>query len=158
MNFFSSKFLRVYQMYYYCYFSSFHFSRKTSKSTIAQSSPPCRCRLGPPFLNEFLDSFHLVVFDVDLIPAFAAPGVCPVIHGIFLNGVEFPGHHGLMHEHLVPYHSVPLVIPGRKTILENNIDRQMIISKTFFRERQSQWATQIERKTKSIHCTHHKQI
>jgi hypothetical protein len=54
-----------------------------------------------------------------MVPAFAAPGVYSVIYGIFVDGLEFPGHHGLMHKNLVPGHPVPLVVPGKKSTQTN---------------------------------------
>jgi hypothetical protein len=62
-------------------------------------------------MDEFLDAFYLIVFDVDMVPAFATPDVYPVVHGVFVDGLEFPGHHGLVHKNLVPGHPVPLVVP-----------------------------------------------
>ncbi len=80
------------------------------------SSSPRRSCPCPPFLNIFLDSFYLVVFDVDLVPTFAAPGMCTVVHGIFLDSLKLPRHHWLMHKDLVPYNSVPLVVPTRQQV------------------------------------------
>ena len=81
---------------------------------LLRHSPSCRCCLSSPFLNEFLDSFHLIVLDIDLISAFTAPGVCTVVHSVLLNRPKFTSHHGLVHKHLVPGYSMPFVVPAEQ--------------------------------------------
>mmetsp|Transcript_15511 Transcript_15511/g.31826 ORF Transcript_15511/g.31826 Transcript_15511/m.31826 type:complete len:299 (+) Transcript_15511:1538-2434(+) len=97
------------------YYFDFSFKREIS-------SPPRSCCFRPPFLNKLLNTFYLPILDVDLVSPFTAPGVCPVIRNIFVDGTEFPGHHGLVHEDVVPDHPVPFVIP--QTDLINDVPGQ----------------------------------